>query len=68
MPKMKTKRAAAKRFRVSGGKAGVIKHGKAFRRHCLSPKSAKRKRHLAAGGVVDKTQEKQLKRLIPYLG
>lgn len=65
MPKMKTKRAAAKRFRVLG--SGKIKHGKAYRRHILAHKSRTRKRRLRAKGLVDKTQEKQTKRLIPYL-
>ena len=64
MPKMKTKRAAAKRFRMTGG--GKIKHGKAYRRHIMSSKNAKRKRHLAGGSYVDPTQEKQIKLLIPY--
>jgi large subunit ribosomal protein L35 len=65
MSKMKTKRAAAKRFRVLG--SGKIKRAKAGRRHILEHKSRKAKRRLRDKALVDKTQEKQIKRLIPYL-
>ncbi|MCK6550642.1 50S ribosomal protein L35 [Myxococcota bacterium] len=65
MPKMKTKRAAAKRFRVLG--SGKIKRAKANRRHILEHKSRGRKRRLSEKALVDSTQEKQIKRLIPYM-
>lgn len=65
MPKMKTKRAAAKRFRVLG--SGKIKRAKAYRRHILEHKSRKRKRRLSDKALVDSTQEKNIKSLIPYM-
>lgn len=63
--KMKTKRAAAKRFRVLG--SGKIKRAKAGRRHILEHKSRKQKRGLRVKALVDETQQKQIKKLIPYL-
>jgi large subunit ribosomal protein L35 len=65
MPKMKTKRSAAKRFRVLG--SGKVKRAKAYRRHILKHKSRKRKRRLRDKALVDKTQQAQIKRLIPYM-
>jgi large subunit ribosomal protein L35 len=64
MPKMKTKRAAAKRFRVLG--SGKVKAAKANRRHELSNKSRKHKRRLRDKLIVDSTQEAQVKRMLPY--
>jgi large subunit ribosomal protein L35 len=64
MPKMKTKRNAAKRFRVLG--SGKIKRAKAYRRHILEHKSRQRKRRLSAKALVHETQEKQVKRMLPY--
>lgn len=64
MSKMKTKRAAAKRFRVLG--SGKIKRAKVGRRHNLSSKSRKRKRGLRVKATVHETQEKQIHRLLPY--
>ncbi|MBK8013149.1 MAG: 50S ribosomal protein L35 [Deltaproteobacteria bacterium] len=65
MPKMKTKRAAAKRFRVAG--SGKIKRGHADHRHILSNKSMKRKRGLRGGAYVDSVDEPGVRRLIPYM-
>jgi large subunit ribosomal protein L35 len=65
MPKMKTKRAAAKRFKLTG--TGKLKRGKAFRSHMLTNKSAKTKRNLRKTGYVSSTQEKTMKTLLPYL-
>ncbi|MGL4850099.1 MAG: 50S ribosomal protein L35 [Clostridium sp.] len=65
MPKMKTHRGAAKRFRKTG--TGKLKRGKAFRSHILTKKSQKTKRKLRKGGYVDSTQEKVMKKLLPYL-
>ncbi len=65
MPKMKTKRAAAKRFKLTG--TGKLKRGKAFRSHILTKKSAKTKRNLRKTGYVSSTQEKTMKTLLPYL-
>ena len=62
MPKMKTKRAAAKRFSLTGsGKAKLRKQG---RRHQLSNKSRKRKRDLMGNFVVSNANLKQLRRLL----
>lgn len=65
MPKMKTKKAIAKRFRVTG--TGKLKRSKAFKQHILTKKSAKRKRNLRKVGYVSITQLKTMKKLIPYV-
>lgn len=65
MPKMKTRKAAAKRFRITG--TGKLKRSKAFKQHILTKKSAKRKRNLRKAGYVSVTQEKVMKKLLPYL-
>lgn len=64
MPKMKTNRAAAKRFRKTGGK--TIRRAKAFRRHILTKKSTARKRALRKPGEVDQSNIGQIKVLMPY--
>ncbi len=64
MPKMKTKKSAAKRFKLTG--TGKIKLAKSHRRHLLSHKSSKRKRALRAGGLVDATLVDNIKALMPY--
>jgi large subunit ribosomal protein L35 len=64
MPKMKTKRAAAKRFKFTA--SGRLKHRKAFRSHILGSKDRKRKRHLRGPGMVDATNERALRLLLPY--
>ena len=65
MPKMKTHRGAAKRFRKTG--TGKLKRSKAFKRHILTKKSRKTKRNLRKAGYVSTTQEKNMKKLLPYL-
>ena len=65
MPKMKTNRGAAKRFRKTG--TGKIRRNKAFTSHILTKKSTKRKRELRQGTVVHKADERNISRLIPYL-
>jgi large subunit ribosomal protein L35 len=65
MPKMKTRRGAAKRFAVTG--SGKIKRGKAFKRHQLSCKSRKQKRNLRHATTVAKVDSRNVRRLIPYL-
>lgn len=65
MPKIKTKRGAAKRFSKTG--SGKVKRSKAYRRHKLSKKSPKRKRGLRQSTVVKGADEKRIKKLIPYL-
>ena len=65
MPKMKTKRAAAKRFKVTG--TGKIKRFKAYKRHILTKKSTKRKRDLRQSTILDETNVKNMKKVMPYL-
>ena len=67
MPKMKLKthRGAAKRFKITG--TGKVARPKAFGSHNLSKKSSKRKRALKQGALVDHTEEKSVKILLPYL-
>lgn len=62
MPKMKTNRAAAKRFRVAG--SGRIKRGKACASHLMRGKPARRLRKLRKGGMVDSANSKSIKRLL----
>jgi large subunit ribosomal protein L35 len=62
MPKIRTSRSAAKRFRKTGG--GRFKRSKAFKGHLLTKKSSKRKRSLRKAGLVDKTDQKRVKRLL----
>lgn len=64
MPKMKSHRGAAKRFRKTA--TGKFKRGKAFRSHILTKKSTKRKRQLRKTGYVSKSQQKVIARLLPY--
>ena len=64
MPKMKTSRAAAKRFKRTA--TGKIKRAKAFARHHLGLKSRKRKRHLHAPATVGPTERRQMRKLLPY--
>lgn len=64
MPKIKTRRCAAKRFRVVGN--GRIKCGKTNKRHLLSNRTTKRKRQLRRPGVVPPTLERAVRRQIPY--
>ena len=62
--KMKTKRAAAKRFKVTG--TGKLMRNKAYKRHILTKKSTKRKRNLRHAGLVDATNVKAMKSILPY--
>ncbi|MCB0973745.1 MAG: 50S ribosomal protein L35 [Actinobacteria bacterium] len=62
MPKMKTHRGAAKRFKVTG--SGKIRRRKAFTSHLLTNKSAKRKRHLRQDVIVSKANEPAVRRQI----
>ena len=65
MPKMKTNRGAAKRFKATG--SGKITRNKAFASHILTKKSTKRKRNLRKSGLVDETNIKGIKRILPYM-
>ncbi len=64
MPKFKTKRSAAKRFKVTG--SGKIKRRHAFKSHILTKKTRKRKRHLRQAALVDKADFKRIRMIIPY--
>ena len=63
MPKMKTKSSAKKRFRVRPG--GTVKRGQAFKRHILTKKTTKMKRHLRGTTNVDKADVKSVLRMMP---
>jgi len=65
MPKIKTNRSAAKRFKKTG--TGLLMRSKAYKRHILTKKSPKCKRNLRKGTVVDKTKAKNMKKIMPYL-
>lgn len=64
MPKMKTKRAAAKRLRVTG--SGLVVRPKAGRRHILETKSPKQKRNMRKTAVLSPSDQKVARQLIPY--
>ena len=64
MPKLKTNRAAAKRFRVTG--SGKVKRNKGFKSHLLSSKGKKRKRKLRRATVVSAVEARNIRKLIPY--
>ena len=65
MPKMKTNRAAAKRFKVTG--TGKLKRSKAYKRHILTKKTRKTKRNLRKPALVDMTNVKTMKKILPYM-
>lgn len=64
MPKMKTKRAASKRFRVTG--TGKLVRRCANKRHILTKMTSKRKRRLQHAQIVSPADEKNIKSLLPY--
>ena len=65
MPKLKTRKAAAKRFRATG--SGKIVRRKAFKNHILEKKSSKRKRNLSQMAVVNERDEQNVRFMLPYL-
>lgn len=65
MPKIKTNRGAAKRFKKTG--TGKMTRSKAFRRHILTSKSTKRKRNLRRSEVMATGDQKRAARMCPYL-
>lgn len=65
MPKLKTHRGAAKRFKVTG--SGKIKRFRAYKSHLLTGKPAKRMRKLRQGGLVPEVQQENIKKLLPYM-
>ncbi len=64
MPKMKTHRGAAKRFKTTG--SGKIARRKAYKSHILEKKSANRKRNLRKGTLVHDADQARVKRMLPY--
>ncbi|MEJ2689599.1 MAG: 50S ribosomal protein L35 [Deltaproteobacteria bacterium] len=65
MPKMKTNRGAAKRFKASG--SGKVVRNKAYVSHILTKKTTKRKRNLRKSDLVDSANMKSVRKLLPYL-
>ena len=64
MPKMKTKKVAAKRFRISA--RGKVKRSRAFKRHILTSKSTKRKRHLDMEALISPADARRVRVMLPY--
>ena len=64
MPKIKTRRAAAKRFTPTG--SGEYRRNKAFKSHILEKKSPKRKRNLRKATMVSDADYGRVKRMLPY--
>lgn len=64
MPKMKTRRAAAKRFTVTG--TGKFKRNKAYKRHILEKKSPKRKRNMRKAAIITASEHERVSRMLPY--
>lgn len=65
MPKLKTHRGAAKRFKITG--SGKIKRSKAYKSHLMTGKSSNRTRDLRTATIVNKTDAENIKRLLPYM-
>ena len=65
MPKIKTHRGAAKRFKLT--KTGKIKRAHAFKSHILNKKSSKRKRGLRKSAIMCEANAKVIKKIIPYM-
>jgi len=64
MPKIKTNRSAAKRFKKTA--SGKLKRSKAYHSHILTKKSPKRKRHLRKPGLVNSADTKRILKMLPY--
>ena len=64
MPKMKTKSSAKRRFSVRAG--GSIKRGQAFKRHILTKKTTKVKRHLRGATAVNERDVASVRAMMPY--
>lgn len=64
MPKMKSHRGAAKRFKKTG--TGKVARRKSGLRHILTKKASKRKRKLGKGTIVHPSDEKRMQQLLPY--
>lgn len=64
MPKMKTRRSAKKRYKLTG--SGKVMFKKQGLRHILTKKTTKRKRNLRAAGILDETEAKKVRKMLPY--
>lgn len=64
MPKMKTRKGAAKRFKST--KSGKFKRSKAYGKHLLTNKSAKRRRNLRKSAILTDSDQKRVSRMLPY--
>ena len=64
MPKIKTRKSAAKRYKVTS--SGKVKYKKQGLRHILTKKSSKRKRKLRTLGTLNSTENRRVKKLLPY--
>lgn len=64
MPKLKTNKGAAKRFKITG--TGKVKRRKSGLRHILTSKARKVKRNLRKADLISKTHEESIKKLLPY--
>jgi large subunit ribosomal protein L35 len=65
MPKIKTKRGAAKRLRTTG--TGKLARARGWKKHLLEAKPPKRKRQLRRDAVIGPADDKRMRRLVPYL-
>ena len=65
MAKLKTKKAAANRFKVTA--SGKLKRSKAYKSHILTKKTTKRKRNLRKATMTNSTNEKVMKKILPYI-
>ncbi|GBE14676.1 MAG TPA: 50S ribosomal protein L35 [Proteobacteria bacterium] len=65
MPKIKTNRGAAKRFKSTG--TGKLKRRRAYHSHILTSKNQKRKRRLRSGTMVHSADADRVRRLVPYI-
>ena len=66
MPKLKTHRGAAKRFRSTA--SGKFKRSKAYKSHILTKKTTKRKRKLDTPTLISESDQKKVERMLPYGG
>jgi large subunit ribosomal protein L35 len=64
MPKMKTKRSAAKRYKLTG--SGKVRYKKQNLRHILTKKNSKRKRRLRQPAILSSVEAERAKKLLPY--
>lgn len=64
MPKLKTRRGAKKRFKLTA--TGKVKRKRAYLRHILSGKTRTQKRHLRSSAILENVDAKGIKRLLPY--